>query len=155
MGTLGEQDQIDHLLGQATVPIISAPFAFDMRVLGASQLRGSPLDVSNAEASGRVVREAIDSNIMNGGTVQRDANSQPFGFVNHPDTITDTAANFGGGDWGTIANITPTVTGMIASASTTANRRFGPYALFCATPQYTQAQTSFFCRIHANCFGST
>jgi len=73
---------------------------------------------------------------MNGAGVV--LNGTPlYGVLNHPNRITDTATNFGGGAWSTITNIVPTVNGMINAAMNTA-KHYGPYVLlpFLPTPLY-------------------
>ena len=61
---------------------------------------------------------------------------------NHPNRNSDTAVNFGGGDWGTIANIVPTIQGMINAAN--ADRRYGPFVLYVSSTQYNQAALTYY-----------
>jgi hypothetical protein len=60
-----------------------------------------------------------------------------YGYTTEPNRNTDTAANYGGGDWTTISNIIPTVEGMINAAKT--DRHYGPFYLYASGTQYNEA----------------
>lgn len=123
------------------VPVIHKEFAIGERMLLASRNQGDGIDVTAATEASRVVAEQIESIFMNGASVVLNGMNL-FGVLNHPNRATDTASNYGGGDWGTIANVVPTVNGMINAAMT--NRHYGPYVLFVSTTQYLQAANSYF-----------
>lgn len=124
------------------VPIISKEFAIDIRTLQASRRLGDGIDVAGAEEAARVVSEALDTMVLNGASSIVLHGSTIYGLTTHPQRNTDTAANYGGGDWGTITNIIPTVAGMVAAAN--ADYHYGPFGLFIATTQYNQAALTFF-----------
>lgn len=133
----GEKDLVDFDLKSVPVPIVFKEFELDMRVLLSGRMMGNGIDVANAEAAARVVGEKIEDLAINGDTSISLNSNTIYGLVNHPDRNTDTATNYGGGDWGTIANVTKTVAGMIAAAQ--ADGYYGPYGIFVATTQYNQA----------------
>lgn len=133
----GEKDLVDYDLKGVPVPIIFKEFELDMRVILSSRQLGDGLDVANAVAATRVVSEKVEDLALNGDTSINLNGQTIYGLLTHPDRNTDTAANYGGGDWGTVTNITPTVAGMIAAAQE--DGYYGPYALLVASPQYNQA----------------
>jgi len=59
------------------------------------------------------------------------------------DIITDTALNFGGGPWHTLADIMPTVQGMMQTDYIKTKHQ-GNYVLICSGYQYIQAEMSFY-----------
>ena len=65
-----------------------------------------------------------------------------YGYTTLPARATDTAANYGGGDWGTLSNIVPTVAGMINALA--AKRYHGPFGLYASPTQYNQAALTYF-----------
>lgn len=124
------------------VPIISKEFAIDIRNLEASRRLGDGLDVSSAEEAARVVAEAYDDLVLNGNTVIVVGGMTIYGLTSHPNRNTDTASNYGGGDWGTVENPVKTVAGMIQAAM--ADYHYGPYMVYAAQTQYTQAALTFY-----------
>lgn len=138
----GERDRVDFALKGVTVPVVFKEFTIPTRQLRAARKIGNPLDTIHATAAGRVVAEGIESMIIDGITPQVDTNSTTYGITNHPNRNTDTIGNYGGGDFGTIANIVPGITGMINAA--VGDRYYGPYSLYVAPTQYTQMTTSFY-----------
>lgn len=124
------------------IPVVFKQFDIGERMLLASRNMGDGIDVTAAAEAARVVAEKVESIFVNGaGTVLNGA--ALYGLTNHPNRNTDTAANYGGGDWGTIANIVPTVSGMISAAMTT-GKHYGPYTLLVSTTQYNQAANSYY-----------
>jgi len=133
----GEKDLVDYDLKGVPVPIIFKEFEIDQRMLLSSRQMGNGLDTSNGAAAARVVAEKVDDLAINGDSSISLNGNTIYGLVTHPDRNTDTATNYGGGDWGTIDNVTKTVAGMIAAA--VADGYYGPYAVFVASTQYNQA----------------
>lgn len=123
------------------VPVIHKEFTIGERMLLASRNQGDGIDVTAATEASRVVAEEIETIFMNGASVVLNGMNL-YGVLNHPDRNTDTATNYGGGDWGTIANVVPTVNGMITAAVT--DRHYGPYTLFLSSTQYLQAANSYY-----------
>lgn len=137
-----EKDLVDQDIVGTPVPIISKEFEMDARTLAASRLNGNGLDTTNGAAAARVVAEKVEDLVINGDASINLNGNTVYGLTNHPDRNTDTAINYGGGDWGTISNILPTIAGAIAALQ--ADGFYGPYGVFAATPQYNEASLVFF-----------
>lgn len=124
------------------IPVTFKEFTIGKRMLLASRRMGDGIDLTAAAGATRVVGETVENMFMNGAGVV--LNGTPlYGVLNHPNRITDTATNFGGGAWSTITNIVPTVNGMINAAMNTA-KHYGPYVLFLSTTQYNLAANNFY-----------
>lgn len=139
---VSERDRQEYLIQGRPVPIIFKDFEIPKRELEAARLLGNQLDTSNATAAARVVSEKMEDMLVNGSTTFIFNGRTLYGYTSEPNRNTDTAANYGGGDWGTLSNIVPTVSGMIAAAN--GDRYYGPFTLYVSTTQYTQAATSFY-----------
>lgn len=137
-----EKDLVDSDIKAIPVPIIAKEFEMDIRMLESSRMMGNALDVTNGAAAGRVVAEKVEDMVINGDTSVNLNGQTIYGLTNHPDRNTDTAANYGGGDWGTISNVTPTIAGAIGALQ--ADGFYGPYGIFAHTVQYNQASLAFF-----------
>lgn len=135
----GEQDQIDFNLAGVPVPVIFKDYGFGKRTLEAGRRMGNQLDTSNAFAASIVVAESLESMLFNGSPVSLNG-TNIYGLTNHPSRNTDTAGNYGGGDWGTATNIKSTIIGMMAAAA--AAGFHGPYGVFVANNQYFQTLES-------------
>jgi uncharacterized linocin/CFP29 family protein len=132
-----ERDLPEMLQDAVPVPVIYKEFSIDWRTLAASRRLGDGLDVTAAVEATRVVAEEVESIVMN-GNASIQLNGRPiYGLRTHPKRRTDTAANFGGGDWGTATNILATVAGMVNAANVQNN--YGPFLLYVSQTQYNQA----------------
>lgn len=140
--TSTEKDLVDQDIVGIPVPIIAKEFELDARTLASSRLLGNALDTTNGAAAARVVAEKVEDLTINGDSSINLNGNTVYGLTNHPDRNTDTAANYGGGDWGTITNVTLTIAGAIAALQ--ADGFYGPYGIFAATTQYNQAALAFF-----------
>lgn len=141
--TLGDKDLPDTGVAGVPVPVIFKEFEIPARVLAASRRMGDGLDLSAATAAARVVGESIEDLVINGDTTINLNGSSIAGLTTHASLNPPiTAADYGGGDWGTITNVQATISGMIAAAE--GNNYFGPYGLFVSTTQYGQAARAFF-----------
>ena len=144
----GERDRMDFDLNGVPIPVIFKEFSIGRRQLEAARRLGDALDTTHVVEATYVVTEQLEDMVINGYSLTFDSNSI-YGYTNHPDRNTDTAANYGGGDWstfdGTAANdtIVPTVAGMINAAQVT-ERSYGPYVLYVPTTQYIEATTKFY-----------
>jgi len=138
----GQKDTVDYDLVGVPVPIIFKEFEINQRALLSSRQLGDGIDMASAEAAGKVVDEAVEDLMINGSTAISLNGSSISGLTSHATRNTDTATNYGGGDWGTITNVIPTISGMIAAAE--GDNYFGPYGIFVATTQYGQASRAFF-----------
>jgi uncharacterized linocin/CFP29 family protein len=124
------------------VPVIFTEFAIDWRTLEASRRLGDGLDMTGLVEATRVVAEGYESIVasgQHGGDAQRAA---IYGLRTHPNRATDTAGNYGGGDWGTLSNIVPTIAGMVNAANGQYN--YGPFQVYVSQTQYNQAALSYF-----------
>lgn len=141
-GRTVERDLPDLKMAGVPVPIFAKEFAIDLRTLLASRRLGDGLDVTAAQEAARVVAEAMDNMVLNGATGVVVNGATIYGLRNHPDINTDTASNYGGGDWGTSGNPVKTVAGMINAANS--DYHYGPFAVFVAQTQYNQAANAFY-----------
>ncbi len=137
----GDRDLPDLKASAVPVPVIFKEFGIDLRQLMASRRSGDGIDVTAAAEASRVVAEGQENMLLNGANVVVNG-ATIYGYRTHPDRNTDTASNYGGGDWGTIANITTTVAGMVSAAM--GDFHYGPYVLYASTIQYNQATLSYY-----------
>lgn len=135
-------DRVDFKTASAPIPFVRKDFTFDARTLEASRRMGSSLEVSNATEASRVVAEEMEKILFNGASNIVVNGAPLYGYLNHPNRNTDTAGNYGGGDWGTIGNILPTVVGMITALQ--GDGHYGPYRVYIAQTQFNQAAFSFY-----------
>ncbi|RMG89174.1 MAG: DUF2184 domain-containing protein [Chloroflexi bacterium] len=131
----GEGDLVDMKLEGRPVPVVFKDFQIGKRYLEAGRLSGNELDTTNAEAAARVVAEKLETMLFSGQSLTFNSDTI-YGYTNHPNRNTDTATNYGGGDWGTITNIVPTVLGMVTAANN--DNYYGPFNLYVANTQYLQ-----------------
>jgi uncharacterized linocin/CFP29 family protein len=124
------------------VPVIFKDFAIDWRTLEASRRMGDGLDMTTLVEAVRVVAEGYEGIVVGGSTAVTLNGTPIYGLRTHPNRNTDTAGNYGGGDWGTLNNIVPTIAGMINAANGQYN--YGPYCVYISQTQYNQAATSFY-----------
>lgn len=133
----GDQDRVDYVLNAVPVPVIFKPYHFGSRELASSRNSGDAIETGHAQAAARVVVERLEAIAVNGLTSFQFNGQQIYGLTNHPDRNTGS-----GSDWGTAANVLTTVAAMIAAAE--ADNHFGPYILYAARTQYSQARNAFF-----------
>lgn len=139
--SVGNNDRVDYNLAGVPIPVIFKEFTIGRRQLEAARKLGNALDTVHAEEAARVVAEMMESLLIDGGGFTFNGNTL-YGYTNETNRNTATAAAYGGGDWGTITNVTPTIGGMITAAK--ADNKFGPYAVYVYTTQFNQAAHSFF-----------
>jgi hypothetical protein len=133
----GEQDRLDYILKGVPVPVIFKPYHFGARELASSRNSGDAIETGHAQAAARVVVEKLESIAVNGLSSTIFNGQTIHGLTSHPDRNTGS-----GSDWGTAANVLTTVAAMIAAAE--ADNHFGPYTLYVARTQYSQARNAFF-----------
>jgi len=131
----GDNDRVAFTPQSVPVPIISKPFSLDLRTLEASRKVGESLDVTQARVATLKVRESLEDILFNGSTIEMQG-FKIYGYTNAPHRITDTAANFGGGDFATDGNGHKTITGMIAAL--VAKGFTGPFGVYVSPVQYSQ-----------------
>lgn len=140
-GQGGNRDLPDLTQVGVPVPVVWKDFTVDARTLDASRRMGEGLDVTGAIDAARVVAEMLESLLVNGAPVKLNGQAL-YGYRTHPNRNTDTATNFGGGDWGTIGNVVPTVAGMISAAN--GDSHGGPFLLYVSQTQYNQAALNYY-----------
>ena len=133
--TPGERDLPAFNLVGVPVPIIHKDFQINIRHLEASRKLGDSLDMTAAEIAARKVAEALEDILFNGSSVVVDGSSI-YGYTNESNINSDTASNWGGGDFGTLGNILPTYLGMLGALE--GDYAYGPYGSYVATTQYRQ-----------------
>lgn len=137
----GDADRVDFKLAGVPVPVIFKRFDIGTRQLEAARRMGDSLDTTHAMEAARVVAEKMEELLIDGGGFTFNG-STLYGYTNEANRNTDTAANYGGGDWGTITNVVPTVAGMISAAQ--GDNKYGPYMLYAYTTQFNQAALSYY-----------
>lgn len=139
--TTGDRDRVDFNLVSVPVPVIHKEYSFGARELAGARNMGNAVETGNAEAAARVVAEGLENMLFNGNAdVVLNGNSI-YGYTTEPSRNTDTASNYGGGDWGTATNPEKTVGGMIDAAQ--GDNYYGPYLVYAATTQYNEAATTY------------
>lgn len=136
-GQGGDGDRVDFAIINRPVPITFKPFTIPKRELEAARLINTSLDTAHATAASRVVAEKLEDMLINGDATINFDGGVVFGYTTETNRNTGTAAAFGGGDWGTISNIIPTVEGMINTVN--GDRYYGPFNIYASTTQYNQA----------------
>lgn len=127
-------DRVEKRPYSIPVPVIISDFMLGERELAASRRMGNDLDTTEAEESTQSVIEKFEDMWFNGDTTINVGGSTIYGFVNTSSRLTDTATNFGGGDFGTVTNIEGTFAGVLNGA--VARRLRGPFGVFVASQQY-------------------
>lgn len=123
----GEQDRLETQQSGVPVPVIFKEFEIPIRQLKASRRSGEGIDVTTAVAAAEVVGDGIEGMLFTGSNVSLN-NTTIYGFLNHPNRITDSAVNFGGGSWSVVTNIKATILGMLAAAA--AQFQYGPFGIY-------------------------
>lgn len=131
----GERDRVTFTPVSVPVPIIHKDFQLDIRHLLASRNKGEALDTTQSRIATEQVTRRLEAILFNGYS-QNLGGNVIYGYTNHPSRNTDTAANFGGGDFGTAGNGFKTIKGMIKVLRDDGYN--GPYGCYVATTQYDQ-----------------
>jgi uncharacterized linocin/CFP29 family protein len=129
----GERDRVAFEPQSIPVPIISKPFTLSRRHLEASRKMGESLDVTQTRVATIKVRQALESMLFSGSGKQMQG-FKIYGYTTLPQRDTDTAANYGGGDFGTDGNAHKTIVGMMTALQS--KGFFGPYGFYVASDQY-------------------
>lgn len=140
--TVAERDRVEFTAAGVPVPVFSIEFQIGMRQLIAARKMGNALDFTHVYEATRSISEGLENMAMLGVPDLTFGGATIYGFLNHPNRTTETATNFGGGDWGTQTNIVDTIAGMVNAAN--ANHHYGPFALYVSQTQYNEAALSFY-----------
>jgi uncharacterized linocin/CFP29 family protein len=135
-GVDGEKDRTTFTPQSIPVPLIHKEFTLSLRHLEASRRMGEGLDLTQVRTATRKVRDAAEGLLFNGTGKVQVGGYTIYGYTTHTKRITDTATNFGGGDFGTAGNGYKTIVGMINQLA--AKGFFGPYGVYVSRVQYGQ-----------------
>jgi len=130
------RDRVEKKLAGVPVPIIHSEYTFGERELASMRLMGNDLETLEAEEAAASVVEKFEDMIWNGEPTINVGGATIPGILTYAGRLTDTASNFGGGDFGTVSNIYPTFTGVLGALA--ARRYRGPFGVFVASEQYYQ-----------------
>lgn len=134
--TESDKDTVAYEPVSLPVPIIHKDFQLDIRSLAASRNQGNSLDTTNVVVATRKVRDAMEALVVNGTGAVTVKSYSIQGLTNKTGRANDTAANFGGGDFGTALNGYKTLNGMMAALQ--ARGFYGPYGCYVARTQFGQ-----------------
>jgi len=133
----GEQDRTPFIPQTIPVPLIHKDFQLSLRHLESSRRGGGEtLDTTQARVATRRVQDKVDDIIFNGHGTKIGDSLQIYGLRNKPQRMTDTATNYGGGDFGTAGNFYKTLNGVIASLRNLGY--YGQYGVYISNTQYAQ-----------------
>lgn len=134
--TEGRTDTPLYQLEGLPLPITHGDFWYSERRLRVGRRKGTPLDVTMAEAVGRRVAETIEQTLIGTFTnvtygTASDYNNTPtvYGYTNHPDRNTVTSLTAPSSSNGT--TIVDDILGMIETAR--GDNQYGPYMLYVST----------------------
>jgi len=131
-----DYDRTDRKTYGVPIPIFSAAFSMGRRELAVVRATGGDVETFEAEQAAEAVAEKVEATLVNGNTDVVIGGSSIAGYTTLSARDTGTAAAYGGGDFGTITNIYPTFTGMMAALA--AKRFYGPFGCYLASTQYNQ-----------------
>lgn len=138
-GDTVERDRVEKRLRSWPVPVIHSEYKIGWRELDASRRAGDALDTTEAMESGVAVAEKLESMTVDGDSNIVVGGAGIDGLTSITGRDTDTATNYGGGDFGTALNGPKTVLGMISALA--AKNYYGPFGVYVANTQYWQLLT--------------
>ena len=108
-------DQTDRKTYSVPVPMFRTDYSFGARQLMDARAAGQSIDTFEAGEAAEAIVEAQENMLFNGeSSVVIEGNSIP-GLTTFSARDTDTAANYGGGDFGTVGNGYTTILGMVTA----------------------------------------
>lgn len=135
--TAGEEDRRDMKRYSIPIPIITARFSFGRRELASILRAGRRVDTGEAEAAAEAVADAMEVMLIDGNSSAVLEGNSVLGYTSIGQRITGTAAaQFSGGDFGTLSNIYPTFQNMCSQLA--AIRYYGPYQFYIHNTQYNE-----------------
>lgn len=120
------------------LPIIHKDFNMNIRHLHSTRRMGTPLDVSQAELSARIVTEAIETMLFAGSTVLG-TNNTIYGYLTAPNRSTGSVTASWTSATGT--QILTDVLAMIGAAK--AKNQYGPYMIYVPSEVFTAMGADF------------
>ena len=139
--TRGEQDRTDRVEQSIPIPIIHADYEIGRRELESSRRLGADLSVFEAQEAAISVAEETERQLFLGNTTIVIGGNDIPGLTTFGARDTATAAAYGGGDFGTIANIQPTLLGMFTALSNV--RYHGPFNFYISNTQYVEMMATY------------
>ncbi len=139
--TRANRDRTDRNVFSVPVPIFRTDYELGSRELLASRTLGLPLDTFEAGEAAFAIAEEQERMLFNGNATVVVQGSGIFGYTTLAARDTNTAAGYGGGDFGTISNIEPTFLGMLNALSLI--RYHGPFFCYVANTQYNQMLSTY------------
>lgn len=139
--TRSEEDSTTYDTKGVPVPITHKDFRISERTLRTSRRMGNDLRTDDVANATRQVSEMLELTLFTGWSPSlSDSNGDSYtlyGYTNHPDRNTPTAA----GDWGTATNIRDDIVSML-DALDNDNRTGGGFWLYIAPPQWRQFRST-------------
>ncbi len=135
------QDRVDKTSASVPIPIIHMDYMIPRRQLLVSRAAGADIDTLEAGETAAAVAEEAERMLFDGNTTVVIGGNSISGYTTHSDRDTDTAANYGGGDFGTVGNPYATLLGMVSALA--AKRYHGPFGFYVSAAQYEQCQQYF------------
>jgi len=129
-----DQDRSERDTQAVPIPIVSTTYEIGMRELLASRAVGSDLDTYEATEAGQAVAEEWERIAIDGNSDILLKGYQVEGLTSHSARETNTASNYGGGDFGTLGNGYKAILGAIRTMA--GLRYFGPFNVYIANTQY-------------------
>jgi len=130
------EDRTDKKTYGVPIPIISAKYSLGRRELLSARAAGQQIETFEAQEATAAVVEKAEDILINGDTSVVVSGSSISGYRTLSARDTGTAASYGGGDFGTISNITGTFLGMLSALA--ALRYYGPFGCYIHNTQYHQ-----------------
>lgn len=134
--TQTDNDRQEFAQGQIPLPMTHKDFWLDLRTLTASRERGEPLDTVQVRTAGRVIAEAAETLLFQGGGAFGAALKKIYGYTTFPSRYTSAYGT--GGDWTPANFATKTPANILADVITMKqtlinHRHYGPYWLYVST----------------------
>ena len=134
-----QQDRTERRTYSVPIPIISTAYQFSMRELLAARAVGGDLEMIEAEEAAQALAEEQERILFDGNSDVVVQGEKIYGYTNHGDRKTDTASNFGGGDFGTEHNGYKTTLGVLEDMASW--RYYGPFMVYIHPTQYNELLT--------------
>lgn len=131
-----EADRSGRKTYSVPVPMYRTDYSFGQRELLSARSLGGAIDTFEAGEAAAAIIESQENVLFNGTSeIVVEGHSIP-GLTTFSARDTDTATNYGGGDFGTVGNGYKTVLGMVSALA--ALRYHGPFNVYVAPTQYLQ-----------------
>ena len=131
-------DRQEFNLNTIPLPIIHKDFNINIRQLYSSRRIGTPLDVTQAQLSSRIVSETIET-LLFAGTTTLGSNNTIYGYTNFPGRNTGSVS----ASW-TTATGTQIVSDVLAMIQAAKNANmYGPYVMYVPSAVFTAMGADF------------